>query len=499
VADEPGDGLRGDRRPHVAVVALLLLAAGLAVGVIAARGGGEPPPATGAARLVPADALVFVHLSTDPDRAAVRRARALAERFPGFAARRDRILRGLSVRRCGLSREDLRGKEAALALLDARGGTAGSLVLVEGGRDDADGAAQRRCGAVSVRRIGRYVAIGQPPSLAAAADVARGRAPALADDPLFRHATAGLPGDRVADAWASSAGIRRLLAPQPGLLGTIGALLDRPGLRGAAAALAAGDDRAELTVRSVLSGRAGAGGFAPRLVDDVPADAIAYLGTRGAGPALGRLLGAAGLAGHDVREAGAALADAVVAVRRALGRRLDGEVGLVLTPGPSGPALTLLAPAGDEAGARRGLRRAEPSLARAVRGGGGRRAFGDTRAGGTPARTLAGERPGLSWAVADGKALVSTRPDGIASMVAARGKLPGTDAYAATVGDTPDEVASLVFLDFSQLLRLGEQTGLGDERSDQAVMADLERVRAVGGSTSGAGDVTTAELVLSIP
>lgn len=494
-----GPRLLRDRRVHVGLAALLLLAAGLAVGVIAARGGGEPPPATGAARLVPADALVFVHLSTDPERAAVRRARALAGRFPGFEERRDRILRGLSVRRCGLNGDDLRGDEAALALLDARGGTAGSLVLVDTGRDDADGTAQRRCGAVSVRRIGRWLAIGQPASLAAAADVARGRRPALADDPLFRHATSGLPGDRVADAWASAAGVRRLLRPQPGLLGTIGALLDRPGLRGAAAALAAGEDRAEVTVRSVLSGRAGAGGFAPELVDDVPADAIAYLGTQGAGSALGRLLGAAGLAGDDVREAGAALGDAVVAVRRALGRRLDGEVGLVLTPGPSGPALTLLAEADDEGAARRGLRAAEPSLARAVLGRGGGRAFRDTRPAGTPARTLRGEGPGLSWAVADGTALVSTRPDGIASVAAARTTLPETAAYAATVGDTPDEVASLVFLDFSQLLRLGEQTGLGDERSDQAVMADLERVRAVGGSTSGAGDLTTAELVLSIP
>lgn len=493
-----GPRLLRDRRVHVGLVALLLLAAGLAVGVIAARGGGEPPPATGAARLVPADALVFVHLSTDPERPATRRARALAERFPGYEARRDRVLRGLSVRRCGLSADDLRGEEAALALLDAPGGTAGSLVLVDTGRD-ADGSGQRSCGAVSVRRIGRWLAIGQPRSLAAVAEVARGRRRALADDPLYRRATAGLPDDRVADAWASAAGVRRLLAPQPGLLGTIGGLLDRPGLEGAAAALAAGEDRAELTVRSVLAEPAGEGGFEPELVDDVPADAIAYLGTRGAGAALGRLVAAAGLAGDDVRTAAAALGDAVVDARRALGRGLDGEVGLVVTPGPSGPALTLLAAADDEAAARRGLRGAERSLARAVLGGRARRGFRDANAAGRPARTLRDPRSGLSWAVLDGKALVSTRLDGIASVAAAPERLADTDAYAATVGDTPGKVASLVFLDFSQLLRLGEQTGLGDERSYQAVMADLERVRAVGGSTSGAGDVTTAELVLSIP
>jgi hypothetical protein len=60
-------------------------------------------------------------------------------------------------------------------------------------------------------------------------------------------------------------------------------------------------------------------------------------------------------------------------------------------------------------------------------------------------------------------------------------------------------VGSVVFLDFSQLLRLGEQTGLNDSRSYQAVKADLAKVQAVGGSTSRAGDLTTAELVFSIP
>jgi hypothetical protein len=59
-------------------------------------------------------------------------------------------------------------------------------------------------------------------------------------------------------------------------------------------------------------------------------------------------------------------------------------------------------------------------------------------------------------------------------------------------------VTSVTFLDFSQLLRLGEQTGLNDSRAYQAVKDDLHKVRAVGALASGSGDESTVELVLEI-
>ncbi len=59
-------------------------------------------------------------------------------------------------------------------------------------------------------------------------------------------------------------------------------------------------------------------------------------------------------------------------------------------------------------------------------------------------------------------------------------------------------MTSLLFLDFSQLLSLGEQTGLTRSVRLTAVRPDLEKVRAVGlDSTSGEAD-TTAELFLQI-
>ena len=65
----------GRRRAFAAVALVALAVAGF---VIAGASGGQPKIANGAARLVPSDALVYVHLSTDRDRDAVRRAQKLA-------------------------------------------------------------------------------------------------------------------------------------------------------------------------------------------------------------------------------------------------------------------------------------------------------------------------------------------------------------------------------------------------------------------------------------
>ena len=43
---------------------------------------------------------------------------------------------------------------------------------------------------------------------------------------------AKLPADRVADGWLSADGVRRLLAPQGGLLGAVGTLVDQADAEG---------------------------------------------------------------------------------------------------------------------------------------------------------------------------------------------------------------------------------------------------------------------------
>ena len=72
--------------------------------------------------------------------------------------------------------------------------------------------------------------------------------------------------------------------------------------------------------------------------------------------------------------------------------------------------------------------------------------------------------------------------------------VPGDKTFRSVVGSTSGRLSSLVFLDFDQLLRLGEQTGLNDSRAYQAVREDLRQVRAVGARSAGRGGDTTAEI-----
>jgi hypothetical protein len=454
---------------RLGIAALVVLLAVLLGGSSASS---STPIAGDAAKLVPEDALVYVHVSTDGDRPATRRAAELANRFPSWPAFRDSLVKRLSAPGCDAGTRALRSaKEAALALFDVGGGgTANSLVLVDTGRPHAR-ATQTGCGTLSLQYVGHFLAIGQPESVKVAEDLAAGKGRSLADAPAPRQQFAQLPGDRVVDGWVSQAGVRRLLAPQGGLLGAIGVLFDQPALRGAAFGLEPQGEGAHLVVRSVLdpaTARRNTSGFKPfepSLQDAVPARAMAYLGVSNLGPALRRLLSAAG-AGSD--QLGAIVGD----IDPNLLKLFQGESAIVLLPAAPAPVLALVARTSDEAATRQALAKLPAAL---------RRAF--------------------KTAVFDGKVVVATSQAGIDAIRDPGTRLTDTDQWRKAVGDHPDRVSSLVFLDFSRLLQLGEQTGLGDSRAYQAYKRDLQQVRAIGAHTSGSGSESTAEisLLLSTP
>jgi hypothetical protein len=446
----------------VAVVGLALVLGG------GGAQAGDPPP-NDAAHLVPANTLVYVHLSTAGRRPATRRAAAMAARFPGWPALRDSIVKRLSAPGCDVGARELKGaKEVALALFDVSGGTtANSLVLVDSGRDHQD-AEQRGCGALSVAYVGRFLAIGQPESIAAAQQLHRGPGQSLADAPGPKHVFAELPADRVADGWVSRDGVRRLLAPQGGLLGAIGLLFDTPALRGAGFGLSATDTGAKAVVHSLLDpaiakrSPSGFKAFHPTLQGTAPAGAMSYLGVSNLSPALRRLLAAAGSSSEQ-------LAPLVGKIDDNLLKLFAGEAAIVLTPATPAPVLTLLAKTKDEAATRRALAQLPAPL---------RRAF--------------------KTAVFDGKVAVSTSAAGIRAVRDTGPRLDSTDQWRKSVGNHPESVSSLLFLDFSKLLQLGEQTGLDASRSYQAAKGDLQKVRAIGAQTSGNDSESTAEISLLI-
>jgi hypothetical protein len=294
------------------------------------------------------------------------------------------------------------------------------------------------------------------------------------------------------------------------LLGAAGVLLDRPGLRAGGFAAAPTARGARVVLRSVLdpkaAGRATAP-YAPELVDEGPAGAVAFADLRGLGPALGRLLA---LAGRSPDGLGGFLARARGELRRAgggLDRRLQalvaGETSVTITPGAPAPRLTLVARVRDEEAARRTLADLQAPLARLfappAAGGGIAPVFEQARVEGVDASRLR-LTPGLELdlAVFDGRAVLSTGLGGIRAARRPGARLTAGPAWERVLADRPEKVTSLLFLDFRQLLALGEQTGLGDNRAYQGVRRDLARVRAVGVTSTGDPDETTVQMELEI-
>ena len=174
-----------------------------------------------------------------------------------------------------------------------------------------------------------FLAVGTLPAVRAAIDRAAGEGDALADADAYRRAAEDRPAERSLDAYASAEGVRTVLAPRTGALGLLGALLDRPGLSAAGAAVSAEDEGLRANVRAVGGAPRGAG-FSPVLLERVPEAAAAYAGARN-GPRLAQLADALGGAGALTALRAALPRLAGVDLDRDLLAPLEGEVALSVT------------------------------------------------------------------------------------------------------------------------------------------------------------------------
>lgn len=524
--------------PGIAVILGALAAVVIAL-LIALGGTGVEPPATGAAELVPGNALLYVHVSTDASRPAVRQALATSGRLPASSAlfalvssRLEGILGGSSSAGIDFAR-DIRpwlGKEAALAVLDTAGSSAGSLIVLD---VRAPGAARRFLAGVGARPAGtywgvrllgepsgtklaflrHYLVLGQTASVQSAIDVATGHVRSLAGSAGYERATQGAPAGRVLDFYASSAGIRRALVPNSGLLGDLGALLDQPALSATALSISPVAHGLRVDVHSTLvpelAGRPTQ--FEPTLANVLPAGSSLLLDARGLHSSFPRLLsvaariGVAGRIGPLLSRLGTALSAQGVDLHQLLGI-FSGETVVALAPGRDGhgPSPLVL------------TRTAHPEQARAIladlegpldqvftppAGAPGQVPTAtETSLAGVPARELF-LAPGfrLVYAVAHGLVVLSSATAGVAGVFAHTHTLSDSVSFQSAMGDRPARVTSLVFFDLSQLLRLGGQTGFIDGTRNAALWPALENIHAVGlTSWRGANDTTT-QVQLQIP
>jgi hypothetical protein len=537
--DAPEVRRRFARRRLALAGGLLATTLAIAAGsILILSGSGEAPPDTGAAAIVPAGALAYVNLSTDPSRPAVGRARTLAARFPDWPilataarSRLDSIVGG--PRAAGFTR-DIRpwlGDEASLALVPARDGSPQSLVALEmskpaRARSFVTGAGAVPAGAyrgarllaypsgIELAFLGRYLVAGPAAAVRSAIDAWRGPARSLARDPAYMRAAASEPPDRVLDAYLPAAGIRQLVVPRTGVAGAIGLLLDRPSLQGAAISLSATSGGARVLMDTV--GRAGASrstapsgaSFSPTLQSVLPAGSTLMVDVPGLGRAAPVLLGAAAAAGIGANigpllgRLGSALAAEGVNVHQIVSL-FSGETAVAISPGPT-PALLIVARLRKAAAARSELASLEGPVSSLFSSSGSDAIqvpeLVDRQVGGATVHELQ-LGPGLqvNYTVTGGLFVLSTSVAAIDSVVQRSRSLADDAAYKATVPDRAQAVSSLVFGDVSRLLALGEQIGLTSGARTRQLLPDLARIRAIGVSSTSRGRDTTTELRLEIP
>ncbi len=522
-----------------AVVLLLGALAVIAVVLVLTFGGsGEAPPATGAAQLVPGNALLYLHVSTDPSRPAVRRALVLSRRltdspllFAAVTTRLDALLGGSAAAPIDFS-TDVRpwlGNEAALAVLDTPGVSAGTLVVL----DVRDREAARRFlarvgaqpdgrfrgvalftqgGGTTLAFVRHYLVLGQAASVESAIYVSDGRAPSLATSSAYERAASGEPAGRVLDAYASAVGISRALAPRADLLGDLGYLLDQPGPRAAAVSVSATRSALQIEVHSSLGrGRARRSvEFSPSLPSVLPAHSMLLLDATNLRTSLPKLLAVAARAGILGRIApllarlGGALSAEGVDVRQVLGV-FSGESAIAITPGVGGhgPVPVIVTRTANMASTRvtlAGLEGPLTQLFTPASGPGQVPQVTQAAVAGVPVREVPLE-PGfdLDYTVAHGLVVISTGLPGVGEVLKHPEAMDATASFSSAVADDPSRVTSLVFFDLSQLLRLGEQTGFIGSARQATLPPAAENIHAVGLESWRGADETTTKIQLQIP
>jgi hypothetical protein len=486
--------------------AVVLLA--IAAGVLLLRGASAPRDTAG--RFVPAGALAYVHVSTDADREQDVRLLRLLRKFPTFTRLRTRVEGAIGAFDFERDVRPWLGKEAAVALLDSGGPAANVLLLLSvedepkaqgqlsraagaAGGVEHRGIAVRRFGGVAAAFVGDFLAIGQEPAVKAAIDRHRGRGAAI-------PATKDLPDERAVHARLSAEGVRRVLRPQEGLLGVLGAAADHPALRSLQLSVLPQANGLRVQVRQDKRRSEGAP-FTPRLFDTVPEDAAAYLGLNGLGSAAPVL---------DASGAGALLATVQerlpgIDLERDVVRPLRGEVALSITPALPVPIVTLVAQTRDPARTQEALSKLRGAIAGLLApedadAAGQVPVFEERPLAGVTAYalTLAPDTE-ILYAILKGRLVVSTAASGIQGVADRTDSLRDSERFERSGTEVPEKAEALVFLDLAQLLTLGDQVGLDPGSAFRTARDDLRRVRVISAVAEREGPDTTAELFLEIP
>ncbi len=450
---------------------LASLAALAAVALLAAGcGGGGASGGDDAAAVVPADAIAYATIDLDSDSEQWKQASALVSRFPDGPALLRRLLAKADVDWDSDVKPAL-GDRASLALLGLSGGRPSYVLLVK--PDDPDklrSLLAKSDEPHAEATVGGWTAIAENRADLDALKQAQG-GKMLSNSDAYREASSKIGSDQLAALFLNGPRALEALRAAIGsrIPGFDSSLRNQAGrLDWAAAGVSAHDDGLRVEVHAQGANEQ-TRNFTSTLVDDVPAGALLVASFSGKSQ-LGQLTPQQrGSLGQLERLFGLPL--------RELAGLLGNEAVLYVRPGLPIPEVTLVARTRDEARARTPLDRLAVFLAR----------FGAKR--GSPT-TIAGIRVQqvrlgsvtVLYAAFDGKLVVTTSPDGIASLRAGGDRLADDPDFQAAkkASGLPDENAGFLYVNVADSLPLLRGLAqLKDAQVPDRVWANLRPVRAL--------------------
>jgi hypothetical protein len=177
---------------------------------------------------------------------------------------------------------------------------------------------------------------------------------------------------------------------------------------------------------------------------------------------------------------------------------LGGQAALVAEPTDRVPYASVIVDDVDEEKANRALAALQRPLVRAVARGARVPAFQSEEVDGVTVNSVpVSPTVELSYAVFDGKLVISTAPEGIEQVRSSGDNLAGTSGYEDATDRLPDQVSALVFLNLDELFGLAQRAGLATDPLYASLSQDISRVGSLGLAVRGSDNELRSELFLA--
>jgi hypothetical protein len=325
---------------------------------------------------------------------------------------------------------------------------------------------------------------------------------------------AELPEVRFAEIYLSRAGVQRLLVGRRGPATQLATFVDYGATNAVAASATARDDGLEVNLVSRLDPNllkqsptffGELPKFEPDLADEAGDRALGYIGLGDVGPTLAKVLESAGpnaqgLAGSLRAQAQRLQEEAGVDPVKDLLPALGGQAALIAEPTDGVPIASLIVEGVDEDKVNQALAGLQGPLLRSL----------GTRGGTTSPKVEQSEEDGvtvssvqvsptvnLSYAVFDGKLVISTEPAGIAQVSSDEDGLAGSDAFERATDDLPGKVSALVFLNLDELFGQVGRTDLIEDPLFASLSVYLDNLRSAAIAVTSGDDQLKSELFIA--